>query len=715
MTLRFSPRFWAGLCFIASGTASVSFQTLWVHAGISRFGIILPVISVILSVFMLGLMIGTFAGTQLVRRVAWSAVLPLYIGVEIGIALLALAVPRFFDFGYATLLDAAALDSSAFLYRSSVIIALSLLPVCVLIGMTFPLMMRALELLRSEGTNFSFLYFANLIGAIAGCLWPLLAIELYGGHVTLVLTGLFNALAAAGAGALLFTASGTEPASATQPKHAGAGQGGLTGRVKLFLFMTGFVALGSEPIWVKTFTGVIGTSVYSFACVIGVYLAANVMGNRHYLEGRRSIPVIALPFAALLPIAIGSSAGLDLFGPLALMSIMPVCFLFGYFTPQIIDAVSRDRPDLAMRAYLWNFGGCVLGPLVTGYWLFPVFGLKISYLFLAALLALACLAYLSPVVRWPKALAYSCLFFGVGLIGYFVKNEEDYYAYAGRLYRDPLGHVAAMGEGNRKYLLVNGVGMTSLTALTKAMVHLPQAYLGHRTSEDALIICLGMGTTLRSALAAGFSTVTVVELNPAVIRAVPYFHDDLAEILKMPQVKIVADDGRRFISFNTKRYDLITIDPPPPISASGSGLLYSADFMKHVAARLKDDGVLSHWIPTEEPQLVGHVLAAIRSQFRYVKLFTNESLLPVGVHFIASNRPLRDMTDAERAATLSPRAAKDLMEFNWEYPADLPAAEFFKGWREVPLEKYWPQGAAIEPLSDDRRFNEFFMFTKRTK
>ena len=97
-----------------------------------------------------------------------------------------------------------------------------------------------------------------------------------------------------------------------------------------------------------------------------------------------------------------------------------------------------------------------------------------------------------------------------------------------------------------KSLLVNGIGMTVLTPITKFMAHLPLAF--HKTPpESALIICFGMGTTYRSALCWNIDT-TVVELVPSVTKAFQFYHADAPRFINDPNGHIIIDDGRRYLN-----------------------------------------------------------------------------------------------------------------------------------------------------------------------
>ena len=133
-------------------------------------------------------------------------------------------------------------------------------------------------------------------------------------------------------------------------------------------------------------------------------------------------------------------------------------------------------------------------------------------------------------------------------------------------------------------LLVNGIGMTIKVFATKAMAHLP--LIAHGEAEDTLVVCLGMGTTLRSALAYG-GRVDVVELVPQVVDAYDRFYPDRDRVLNNPRTRVLVNDGRNFLMMTDKKYDVITIDPPPPIDSSGVNNLYSREFLQLVRDHLK--------------------------------------------------------------------------------------------------------------------------------
>src|SRR5271166_458930 len=93
--------------FFVSGFSSLVYQMVWTRLAFASFGIITPVLSVVLSVFMLGLSVGAWAGGRiipcLVRKTHFSAIY-FYGAAELVIGLGALATPGLFAVGRRCLL-----------------------------------------------------------------------------------------------------------------------------------------------------------------------------------------------------------------------------------------------------------------------------------------------------------------------------------------------------------------------------------------------------------------------------------------------------------------------------------------------------------------------------------------------------------------------------------------------------------------------------------
>lgn len=705
------------IMFVLSGAASVSYQTLWLRDAMTYFGVVTPVISSVLSVFMLGLAIGTIILGKLSKRLNPSTALVLYALVELLIGILAICVPEFFNLGYKKILNTGSHESAAYLFTSWIVITLTLLPVCTLIGATFPLVMRFIEKSSNDNNNFSFLYFSNLIGAVLGCAMPLVTIELYGFHAALYITALLNFFIFLLAITLLFKKK-ADLKNNEQLINATTSHSKDDSKYYLISFITGLTALGSEVLWIRLFTPGVSTTIYAFAEILAVYLICNFMGTAHYIRlsklGQNKVPLptilTILPISALVPILGSGYTSIRIFGAVLVLSISILCFCFGYLLPYITDKLCNNNPEKAAKSYTFNFAGCIIGPLLTTYILFPAIGLKLSLIAYAAPLLIISFILLED--RKKKQITVFS-FIMMTALALAIPTTEDYYKNNGSLKRDHVGYIGAFGKGMNKHLEVNGVGMTSLTTITKNMAHLSMAY--EPNSKSALIICMGMGTTLRSLTAwPNLEKITMVELSKGVTESFSYFHEDADKVLADKRVHIVVDDGRRYLRRTADTFDLVILDPPPPLPAAGSGLLYTSEFIALIKNKLNKDGMLAHWIPVDNNikymKLVKTAaITAIKQNFKNVVIYKSIEGWAGGVHVFATDGPLNKPSIDEYLSTLPVAAVKDLKEWH----PDLTIREIAEKSLVEDNENEFMNNQKDFIMSDDRLYNEFYLLRSK--
>jgi len=388
------------LLFLVSGFCGLLYQVVWVRLSYSHFGVITPVLSVVISVFMLGLSLGSWIGGKWITRfrdkLKLSAIV-FYAATEFLIGLSGIIVPKMFVFGEKYLLSFGAMDSYYYLLISALTICFSILPWCVLMGFTFPFMMAFVkEIDESESASFSFLYFANVIGAMLGTvITAVILIELVGFKSTLLIAVALNF----SVGILsLFLAYKTpyrfNREIKTDERLDEKGISGILpvekGRIIcLILFATGFASMSMEVVWVRAFTPVLKTMTYSFASLLAVYLLATWIGSSLYrYHLKRAIIsteklLAGISVFALLPIVMNDPR-LNVGVPNVLISIFPLCASLGYLTPKLIDQYSSGHPRGAGKAYALNIVGCIIGPLFASYILLPFLGVKMSLIVLSA-------------------------------------------------------------------------------------------------------------------------------------------------------------------------------------------------------------------------------------------------------------------------------------------------------------------------------------------
>jgi hypothetical protein len=202
---------------------------------------------------------------------------------------------------------------------------------------------------------------------------------------------------------------------------------------------------------------------------------------------------------------------------------------------------------------------------------------------------------------------------------------------------------------------------------------------------------------------------TAIELIPSVKAVFPYFFDDAHAVLENPDGRIVIDDGRRFLNRTAEKYDVITIDPPPPVEAAGSSLLYSEDFYTVVRAHLREGGIFQQWIPITEGKIRQAVTRSIVNSFPYVKAY--DGVEGWGIHFIASMSPVKMPQIEEIEAKMPERAKKDLLEWSANKDFRLYIHRILSN--EVPVQPLLNDNKHIV-INDDKPYNEYY-FLRRQK
>jgi len=413
----------------------------------------------------------------------------------------------------------------------------------------------------------------------------------------------------------------------------------------------------------------------------------------------------ALPWSAIF---LDSVKVISLLMPLSLLS--GACFPLA---TKLVDPSKDAHGALVATVYAWNTVGALAGSLIAGFLIAPHTD------FIQALYVMACLhagvtltAIAFSQLTWAAAALAACTVTLAALSAVAARGnsvmvdivERMHPGWEVRFNRPGLQGVttaiAKQGEPLGSMLLVNGRGMTQKSTVTKMMAHLPM--LLHPHPVDTLVICFGMGTTYRSAVAHG-GNVTVVELVAEVVEAFDRFYPDAAQVRAYPRGRIVINDGRNFLKLTSQKFDVITIDPPPPIDAAGVNNLYSREFLELAREHLKPGGIMAQWIP-----LPG-TLAGVDSQEEVVTLLTTFSgVFPYayayrgigasGIHVLGSDAPIEVSVETIRQRLEDPAIAADLNE------RDSVPLSTFQQITALPKEAQPPP-----PLTDDNPALEFYL------
>jgi hypothetical protein len=130
----------------------------------------------------------------------------------------------------------------------------------------------------------------------------------------------------------------------------------------------------------------------------------------------------------------------------------------------------------------------------------------------------------------------------------------------------------------------------------KLFVYLPCAL--HPQIRTALIVGYGMGNTAAALVAnRELQHIDVADISRDILEFSRQMNArPTVQPLDDPRVQVHVEDGRQFLAGQTRSYDLITGEPPPPVMA-GVVNLYTREYFQLVRARLAARGMTTHWLP----------------------------------------------------------------------------------------------------------------------
>jgi spermidine synthase len=647
---------------VLSGTAGLVYQLLWIKQLSLVVGADVFAVTIAVSAFFAGLATGGW----LLGRWAdhWERPALLYGGLEAGTALLSVGATFLLAMatGWFTRLDST-IGRAAWLLP----FALVGLP-AVLMGGTLPVLVRLVapagERVDAAGGR---LYAANTAGAILGAVaTPFLLIPRLGIFGSSLAAASLNLLAAGGALGLLRDA---------RPRRESLDVHRRPVWLPLTLYaLAGGVALGYEVVWTHAIVQWTSTRTFAFAIVLATYLAALTLGSALGARGVTRLVdawgwfgglIAAAGLVALLemvllgawltPLQVQAATwmfgltGSEAMAMSARFATAAVCVVFlptlmlGVAFPIALRlAAEPDHPGRDTGRVLGlNTAGGIAGTLLTGFVLVPALGVERALGTLALVAAgIGVIAVLrgsdvQAVARWGTLVVAAVVVATTLALPPDLLARQLAQAHGGALVFDEAsagGTVAVITQGaprnSFRRLYIQGVSNSgdSLPSIRYMRLQALLPLVIHRGEpRSALVIGLGTGITAGSLLQyPGLDTRVCAELLPAVVHAASYFSGNFGAPSN-PALEIRLVDGRRELVRSEQRYDLITLEPPPP-SAAGVVNLYSRDFYQLAARRLQPDGLFAQWLPlpTQTDDDTRSLVRSFLDVFAYATLWTTE-------------------------------------------------------------------------------------------
>ncbi|HKP60291.1 MAG TPA: hypothetical protein VJV78_26380 [Polyangiales bacterium] len=139
-----------------------------------------------------------------------------------------------------------------------------------------------------------------------------------------------------------------------------------------------------------------------------------------------------------------------------------------------------------------------------------------------------------------------------------------------------------------------------------------------RPDGPAAVIGVGGGRDVLAAARAGHAPIVAIELNALIVELLTHDMSEFAGLARLPQVSLVNDEARSFLTRDPRRYSVITMSLIDTWAATGSGAyslsengLYTREAWSMLLHKLAPDGVLavSRWYFEHNPGEVTRMLA----------------------------------------------------------------------------------------------------------
>jgi spermidine synthase len=409
----FAPRrVLAGIvaCFFLSGATGLVYEVLWIRMLGLVFGHTVFAVTTVLTAFMAGLGLGSWAFGRLADQLRRP--LRLYGLLEIGVGAFCLLVPLLLpmvEHLYLGLARSVSLGFLTFSLAQFVLVLALLLPPTTLMGATLPVLSRLFATERGTlGRRVGLLYALNTFGAVVGtALAGYVLLPALGMQATLTLAAIVNL--AVGALIVLVDRRLAEatpvpseviplpliPAhdpSETWPRR-------LT---MLGLGLAGAASMMYEVAWTRALSLALGSSTYAFTAMLLAFLLGLALGSAIFSRvfGARPLGPAAfgllqlgagaaalgiLPAFGRMPDAVVSALGFSL-SPgfvlfvqvaLAVGAMLVPTLLIGAAFPCAVQVIIRGTERVARdvgRLYAVNTLGAIAGTVLAGFGLIPLLG-----------------------------------------------------------------------------------------------------------------------------------------------------------------------------------------------------------------------------------------------------------------------------------------------------------------------------------------------------
>jgi predicted membrane-bound spermidine synthase len=685
------------LLFFLSGFPALLYQIVWQRALFTLYGVNIESVTMIVTVFMLGLGLGSMAGGWLSSRKG--------VRLLLAFGVIELSVGAFGAVSLGIFHGVGDLTAGASTFATGCIAFALLLVPTMLMGSTLPLLVEHfVRRTGNVGESVGALYSVNTLGSAAACFAAaFLLMRLLGESGSVRLAACFNLFA--GATALILQANQPAPSVKIQTTESAATQQTIPLWIGMLLSgAVGFAALAYEIVWYRIYSFASGGAADSFALLLAYYLLGVAYGSFAVRDlcRQKYRNNVRLTLQAASNVVILGTVAAFLLGPALAHAVVhvPVKFtysfvfiaatLLGSAFPLLSHAAVNPAKNAGRQLsflYLSNIAGSTLGSFLVGFVVLNHCSTRTTSLLLLGLglIVASMLAFLSgPATDRHKgpsglfatgcvacvvlALASGFLFNGMyerllfktvyragmifsrvienrsGVIAVYPERSEFGYptsvVYSGGVY-DGRFNTGLMHDSNGLYRAFAVSGL-------------------HAKPKDVLMIGLASGSWAQVvANDPNVENFVIVEINPGFLPLIRQ-NSEVESLLRNPKVHIVIDDGRRWlVAHPDRRFDFILMNTSFNWRANMTNLL-STEFMRLLRSHMNAGGI-AYYNTTGSPDVlatgtaafpfalrIGSFLAVSDSPFSLDKALWRTAL----TNYRINRQPVFDLADPLQRARL---------------------------------------------------------------
>ncbi len=578
------------MLFFLSGFAALIYQVVWQRVLFKFFGVNIETVTVIVSIFLLGLGIGALIGGLLSKK--YPKYLPhLFSACEAIIGIFGLFSLSLFELIYHSTLHSSPLLILIIIY------AILLIPT-ICMGATLPILVEYFhKTIKKVGSTVSFLYFINTIGSALASFFTVKVLFIYTSMSFAVLFASICNLLVSAFGLKFIFNNNPKLDTNEEDKKPLLNVNGLFIFMLFISFLTGYIAMSQEILWIRLVGYMTGGKAEVFGMLVGAVLVGIALGSliASWLCKRLSDKKIIFALAwIILSATILYFISIPIFGQLAVkihslktstviyLVAGLISLLMGINFPVITHFAIKSGFGVGKQVswiYFANILGSTLGPIITGFILLDILSFEKNTLFLTILsFALALTLYIFSIEKFSIKKIYQPVIF-IGTIILLLNFNKLYHhlfekiQYQEWYWGQPLKHIIQNRHGIISVIeekegddVVIGGGLYDgrinyTLSHNRNMIDRAYAVLALKPDADTILeIGLSSGSwTNVLAFNKNLKLLDVVEINPGYIQLIKQYPSHIG-ILNNPKVNIHIDDGRRWLSRTDKKFDFILMN-----------------------------------------------------------------------------------------------------------------------------------------------------------